>query len=53
MSMKGESTTMPVATAVSMIRATDPEQRSRFAREIWALRRSHYGPAGRPDTVPF
>ncbi len=53
MSMKGESTTMPVATAVDMIRATDPEQRSQFARQIWRRRREHFGPAGRPAATPF
>jgi hypothetical protein len=48
MSMKGQAAAMPLAAAVEMIRATPPEARSTFAREIWRLRRSHYGPAGRP-----
>jgi hypothetical protein len=52
-SMKGESTTMPVAAAVALIRATDPETRSQFAQEIWRLRRQRYGPTGRSDAVPF
>ena len=39
MSMKGESDTMSVPAAVEMIRATPPERRSEFAREIWHLRR--------------
>ena len=38
-SMKGEGGTMAVADAVAMIRATPPDERSRFAREIWAIRR--------------
>jgi hypothetical protein len=38
-SMKGDGGTMAVADAVAMVRATPPEDRSRFAREIWAKRR--------------
>lgn len=38
-SIKGEGGTMSVARAVAAIRATPPEDRSRFAREIWAIRR--------------
>jgi len=49
MSMKGEGGTMGVSDAVAMIRATPPEQRSRFAREIWAIRRRR----GTDQTVPF
>jgi hypothetical protein len=41
MSMKGESDQMTVPAAVEMIRATPPERRSRFAREIWEKRREH------------
>jgi hypothetical protein len=52
-SMKGEADAMPVAGAVEMIRATPPERRSSFAREIWELRRARYGPTGRSDGVPF
>jgi hypothetical protein len=52
-SMKGESTAMPVAGAVEMIRATPPNRRSEFAREIWEKRRAQYGPSGRSDGVPF
>jgi len=52
-SMKGESNAMPVAAAVEMIRATPPERRSEFAREIWERRRVQYGPTGRSDSVPF
>lgn len=37
--MKGDSDTMSVADAVAMIRATPPEERSRFAREIWTIRK--------------
>jgi hypothetical protein len=51
--MKGEADAMPVAGAVEMIRATPPERRSSFAREIWELRRARYGPTGRSDGVPF
>ena len=40
-SMKGESDKMSVSDAVAMIHATPPETRSRFAKEIWSLRRNH------------
>ena len=49
MSMKGEGGTMAVADAIAMIRATTPEDRSRFAREIWARRRQR----GTDRAVPF
>jgi hypothetical protein len=49
MSMKGEGGNMAVADAVAMIRATPPEARSDFAREIWARRRRH----GTDQHVPF
>ena len=49
MSMKGEGGTMPVSDAVAMIRATSPEQRSRFAKEIWSIRRRR----GTRGQVPF
>jgi hypothetical protein len=32
-----------VGDAVTMIRATPPEERSRFAREIWKTRRRAHG----------
>lgn len=41
MSTKGESDQMPVDAAVEMIHATPREDRSRFAREVWRLRRAH------------
>jgi hypothetical protein len=53
LSMRGESGAMPVAQAVEMIRATDPETRSAFAHSIWRLRRQRYGPTGRSDATPF
>jgi hypothetical protein len=40
MSMKGESDQMTVPAAVELIRATPPERRSDFAREIWSRRRN-------------
>jgi len=49
MGMKGDSGSMEVADAVAMIRATPPEMRSRFAKEIWAVRRRH----GTDRAVPF
>jgi hypothetical protein len=50
MSIKGDSGgTMRVADAVSMIHATPPEQRSRFARDIWAIRRRR----GSDGIAPF
>jgi hypothetical protein len=39
LSMKGESDRMDPSVAVEMIRATPPERRSEFAREIWEIRR--------------
>jgi hypothetical protein len=52
MSMKGESDRMPVDAAVEMIRATPPERRSVFAKQIWSRRKQRYGDSGRSD-VPF
>ena len=49
MSIRGEGGTMSVADAVAMIRATTPEDRSRFAREIWTRRRQR----GTDRAVPF
>jgi len=49
MSMKGDGGSMGVAQAVAMIRATTPEMRSRFAKEIWAVRKRH----GTDRAVPF
>ena len=46
---EGEGGTMAVADAVAMIHATPPEQRSRFAKEIWAIRRRR----GTDRNVPF
>jgi hypothetical protein len=39
MSMKGDGGMMAVADAVAMIHATPPEDRSRFAKEIWGIHR--------------
>jgi hypothetical protein len=39
--MKGQGTSMTVAEAVDMIRATPPNRRSEFAEEIWRRRRQH------------
>lgn len=52
-SMKGESDSMSVSDAVAMIKATSPEDRSRFAREIWRRRRKRFGKSGRSNDVPF
>src|SRR3990172_11487374 len=41
MSMRGESDQMTVSDAVAIIHATPASNRSRFAREIWRLRREH------------
>ena len=51
-SMKGESADMTVDAAVAMIHATPPEDRSRFAKEIWRKRRAH-GTDRRGGDVPF
>lgn len=50
-SMKGEGGMIAVSDAVAMIRATPPEQRSRFAREIWNRRRRRG--TDRVAAVPF
>lgn len=50
MSMKGDpGGNMAVADAVAIIRATPPYQRSRFAKQIWRLRRTR----GTDGPVPF
>ena len=50
LSIKGDpGGNMPVAEAIQLIRATPPEQRSQFAREIWAKRRQR----GTDRSVPF
>jgi len=49
MSMKGDGGGMAVGDAVAIIRATPHEMRSRFAKEIWAIRRRH----GTDRAVPF
>lgn len=51
-SMNGRADQMQVADAVAMIHATPPEARSRFAKEIWKLRRAH-GTDRRAGEVPF
>jgi hypothetical protein len=52
MSMKGESDQMPVDAAVEIIHATPAEERSRFARDIWRLRREH-SEGNNSDEVPI
>jgi hypothetical protein len=46
MSMKGGSDAMTVPAAVEMVHHTSADDRSRFSREIWRLRRRHYGRTG-------
>ena len=53
MSVKGEGDAMPVAAAVEMIRATPPNRRSEFAREIWERRKARHGPTGRSGGIPL
>jgi hypothetical protein len=57
MSMKGESDQMSVSDAVAMIHTTPSGDRSRFAREIWRLRREHgtayYDFDGHSGEIPF
>ncbi len=43
---------MPVSEAVAMIRATPPDKRSEYARQIWSLRRQH-GTDRRQADIPF
>ena len=38
-SMKGESDAMDPAAAIEIIHATPPDVRSRFAKQIWRIRR--------------
>jgi hypothetical protein len=57
MSMRGESDQLPVSEAVEMIHATPASDRSRFAMQIWQLRRER-GTDERvrgssPDKLPF
>jgi len=42
---------MNVADAVAIVQATPPTQRSKFAKEIWRIRKSRHGASGR--AVPF
>lgn len=54
MSMRGESDAMSVADAVDMIRATPPEDRSRFAGQIWSRRRKRgTDKRGSSGDIPF
>jgi hypothetical protein len=39
LAMRGESDAIDVPAAVAVIHATPAEQRSRFAKEIWRIRR--------------
>ena len=41
LSMKGQSNAMDLTAAIGMIRATAPDRRSRFAKQIWQVRRKH------------
>ena len=41
LALHGDSGGMSLDDAISLVRATPPEQRSQFAREIWRRRRSH------------
>jgi hypothetical protein len=49
MSMKGDGGTMTVADAVAMIHATPSNDRSRYAKEIWTIRKRR----GTDKRVPF
>lgn len=48
LSLKGEGPMEPAAAA-EVVRATPPQKRSEFAREIWERRRQH----GTDKLVPF
>lgn len=49
MSMKGKSGgNMSVTDAVEMIHATPPDERSRFVREIWNIRRIYDAATDQP-----
>jgi hypothetical protein len=53
MSMKGESDAMAVPAAVEIIRATPPEDRARFAAEIWKRRRQRGTDRRQKEGSPF
>lgn len=57
MSMRGESDQMSVSDAVAVIHATPSSDRSKFAKEIWRLRREHGTAASASreysDRIPF
>jgi hypothetical protein len=42
---------MPIADAVTLVQATPAPERSKFARQIWAIRKRRHGASGRE--VPF
>jgi hypothetical protein len=46
MGWSGKGRPMEVGAAIAMIRATPPDARAQFSREIWRLRRRHYGHTG-------
>jgi hypothetical protein len=56
LSMRGQSDQMPVGAAVEMIHQTPASTRSRFAKQIWEIRRER-GTGGRrtqsSDEIPF
>jgi hypothetical protein len=54
--LRGQHDEMELADAVALVRATPAEARSRFAKEIWSIRKARYGPSGRAagwSDVPF
>jgi hypothetical protein len=53
-SAKGESNVMSVADAVALIHDTPASRRSKFAAQIWGMRRRKYGRTGTAKgSVPF
>jgi hypothetical protein len=52
MSMKGESDQMNVSDAVGMIHQTPTAVRSRFAKQIWEIRKQR-GSDSSSDIIPF
>ena len=43
---RGLRNAMPLESAIKLIAATSPAQRSAFAAEIWRRRRARHGPTG-------
>ena len=50
-SLSGAGGNMTVQDAVNLVRSTPAAERSRFAQQVWAIRKRKHGASGRE--VPF